>query len=387
MDNRATIDEYIENNPDCKIIENKTEILDGQAKLLQGFRLPRKLLYYNIKNGRFAKEYIQIIRDEGGSLKPEDPADAKKIQALLLGINPTDNRRTKEDIVKKGQTELALITRDGYIIDGNRRMAIISELFEETSDEKYNFLKVARIDQSIGPKDLWAIEAGISLGQDPKSRYGPINELLKLDEGRKAGFTDQEMAEKLYGMDDASEITERLERLDLMKEYLKRYNDGDDEDFTSIERNSEHFIELQKIIKHCKKNNKTPDEQLACLKIVFRLIHDGIKFSRLRDISDAIKNDYSIEKIVQAAENMEPVKEVEIDPELDEEPMTDTMVRYTDFEDEVKARKNEDKISVILSAILNNFKVLKLDSEDLKKDSEKDKIRQILEYAKKLEDI
>jgi len=173
----------------------------------------------------------------------------------------------------------------------------------------------------------------------------------------------------------------------LMKEYLKRYNDGDDEDFTSIERNSEHFIELQKIIKHCKKNNKTPDEQLACLKIVFRLIHDGIKFSRLRDISDAIKNDYSIEKIVQAAENMEPVKEVEIDPELDEEPMTDTMVRYTDFEDEVKARKNEDKISVILSAILNNFKVLKLDSEDLKKDSEKDKIRQILEYAKKLEDI
>ena len=84
---------------------------------------------------------------------------------------------------------------------------------------------------------------------------------------------------------------------------------------------------------------------------------------------------------------MGPVKEVEIDPELEEEAATDTMVRYTDFEDEVKARKNEDKISVILSAILNNFKVLKLDSEDLKKDSEKEKIRQILEHAKKLANL
>ena len=74
-------------------------------------------------------------------------------------------------------------------------------------------------------------------------------------------------------------------------------------------------------------------------------------------------------------------------PELEEEAATDTMVRYTDFEDEVKARKNEDKISVILSAILNNFKVLKLDSEDLKKDSEKEKIRQILEHAKKLANL
>ena len=72
MDNRTTIDDYIQSN-DCKINQTRTEFLDGQAKVLQCLRLPRKLLYYNIKNGRFAKEYIKIIRDEGGSLKPEDP--------------------------------------------------------------------------------------------------------------------------------------------------------------------------------------------------------------------------------------------------------------------------------------------------------------------------
>ena len=76
--------------------------LDGEAVILQGYKLPRELLYYNIKNGRFAKEYIKIIREQGGSLKPEDPDDAKKIQRLLVGLKPNDTRRTKEDIRKKG---------------------------------------------------------------------------------------------------------------------------------------------------------------------------------------------------------------------------------------------------------------------------------------------
>ena len=82
-DNKITIDNYIRDN-DCKINQTRTEYLNGEAIVLQGYRLPRELLYYNIKNGRFAKEYIKIIRDEGGSLDPEDPDDEKKIQTLLL---------------------------------------------------------------------------------------------------------------------------------------------------------------------------------------------------------------------------------------------------------------------------------------------------------------
>ena len=83
---------------------------------------------------------------------------------------------------------------------------------------------------------------------------------------------------------------------------------------------------------------------------------------------------------------MEEVSVVSIDPTLDEEPSTDTVVRFTDFEDEVKARKNEDKIPLILNSILNNFVVLKFDSEDLKTNVSKELIKKILDYSKKLED-
>jgi hypothetical protein len=381
--NKITIDNYIKNN-NCEINQTRTEYLDGEAIILQGYRLPRELLYYNIKNGRFAKEYIKIIRDQGGSLKPEDQDDAKKIQKLLVGLKPNDTRRTKEDIEKKGQTELGIITRDGYLIDGNRRMAILADLFADTSDEKYNFIKVARIENAVSAKDLWAMEAGISLGQDPKSRYGAINELLKLDEGRKAGFTNKEIADKLYGIDDESEIKDKLERLDLMRKYLKKYYD-DEEDFTPIEGYNEHFIDVQDIMQSAEKNGKSVDEKVACLKVGFRLIHDQVPHMRIRTINQAIKNDYSLEKIIGAADQMEEVKEVTIDPTLEEEPSTDTVVRFIDFEDEVKAKKNEGQTTLILNSILNNFAVLKFESEDLKTDVCKELTRKILEYSKKLD--
>ena len=386
-DNKITIDNFISKN-DCKFNQTRTEFLSGQPKIFQGYRLPRELLFYNIKNGRFAKEYIKILRDQGGALNPEDPQDAKKIQDLLLNLNPIDTKRTYEDLIRKGQTELALITQDGYLIDGNRRMAILTKLFEDTSDAKFDFINVARIDESISPKDLWAIEAGISLGQDPKVRYGALNELLKLDEGRKAGFTSKEIAAMLYGIDDESEIDKKLARLDLIKKYLRAYNDGDDEDLTPIEGYNEHFIDLQDILINAKKRNKPVDEQLACQKVGFRLIHDGVAHLRIRAINQAIKNDYSLEKIIKAAEEMElPTEPPIFDPELDEEPSTLTVVTFTDFEDEVKARKNEDKVPLILNAIINNLAVLKFESDDLKTDESKEKIRKILTYMKKFTGI
>ncbi|SVE34760.1 uncharacterized protein METZ01_LOCUS487614, partial [marine metagenome] len=103
--------------------------------------------------------------------------------------------------------------------------------------------------------------------------------------------------------------------------------------------------------------------------------------------NQAIKNDYSLEKIMTAAEEMEPPEPPIFDPELDEEPSTLTVVTFTDFEDEVKARKNEDKVPLILNAIINNLAVLKFESDDLKTDESKEKIRKILTYMKKFTGI
>ena len=60
-DNKTLIDDYIENNPDAKLqSRSRLETLNGETKIIQGYRLPTKLIFYNINNGRFKKEYINL---------------------------------------------------------------------------------------------------------------------------------------------------------------------------------------------------------------------------------------------------------------------------------------------------------------------------------------
>ena len=66
------ISEYIQKNPDCKISKTITIILQGKRMDLQTFRLPLDLTYYNIKNGRFAAEYVDLVKNEGRKLDPKN---------------------------------------------------------------------------------------------------------------------------------------------------------------------------------------------------------------------------------------------------------------------------------------------------------------------------
>ena len=69
-DNKKRIDVYIESN-DCEEKDSIPVILRGERKRLNVYRLPIELLYYNIRNGRFAAEYRNEVKKQGGDLVPE----------------------------------------------------------------------------------------------------------------------------------------------------------------------------------------------------------------------------------------------------------------------------------------------------------------------------
>ena len=90
-DNKTLIDDYIENNHDAKLqSRSRLETLNGETKIIQGYRLPTKLIFYNINNGRYKKEYFNLARKYGGDLDPRKPEEAKKIQNLLLTLGEKD---------------------------------------------------------------------------------------------------------------------------------------------------------------------------------------------------------------------------------------------------------------------------------------------------------
>jgi hypothetical protein len=285
------------------------------------------------------------------------------------------------DIKKKGQLELGIITQDGFLIDGNRRMAVINKLFEENQESKYEYIDVAKLEQPIQDRDMWAMEAGIQLGLDPKVRYGPLNELLKLDEGIKVGYTELQIAQLLYGDISPEEIKKKIERLKLIKQFLKSfYNDEDNIELA--EGKHEHFIELQNIIDLIK--DKTLVKRMRIINAVWNLIYGGISSDRIRIIKSQIKNDYNLDSLFAIGDikKITPPDEEEEEELKDEQ--TEVEIKFLNLEDEVRAQKNSDQPLILLTHILTNFKSLKIDDIDVNDLNSKEIVSKILPFMEKL---
>jgi len=196
--------------------------LSGRTEQLKVYRLPIKSLIFNIRNGRFASELIEKEKELKRKLNPTTPADAKIIQKLLLEQDEHETEALKEDLKKHGQMNPGIITWDGAVINGNRRMAILSELQKETGDVRYEFLRVARLPETVRPKDLWRLEAGLQFAKEFRLEYGPVNELLKLREGLEQGLTIKEISRALLGRYSEKKVNEKLDILRLMETYLKQ---------------------------------------------------------------------------------------------------------------------------------------------------------------------
>ncbi len=67
-DNKTSIDNYIESHPESKLDKTFPISLKGQKMELRIYLLPIEHLFYNIRNGRFAAEYKELVKKEGGHL-------------------------------------------------------------------------------------------------------------------------------------------------------------------------------------------------------------------------------------------------------------------------------------------------------------------------------
>ena len=364
VENRIRINKYVEAQPSAKTIEIFPISLKGSKKLLDVYNLPTSMLFYNIRNGRFAAEYEERVKSEGGYLDPEDEADAKKIKQLLLDLNAGETQRTYNDLKARGQWNCGIITDDGYLIDGNRRKAIISKLYEDTGQERWKYLKVARLNEPIAPEDLWALEAGIQLGKDEIARYGPINEILKIREGIEAGMSKKSIVNALYGYDKEDEISDKIDRLELIEQYLKFI--GKPKMYSQVKQKVEHFINLQNIIKECNDRRYDPDRTVKIKYATFQLIKEDIPHLEIRKIRQMVEKDLvdAISEIEVAGAELKPatpqnpISEGPGNADSGEEEMSITRTRFSNATDILDVSNDEGKEIRLLGRAEKNLRPL-----------------------------
>ena len=400
QDNKTRLDKYIQDNPGSKSQQVFPISLNGQKKILNIYHLPIDYLFYNIRNGRFSAEYKELLKKEGGDLKPEVKEDAEKIKNMLLNLDPKETKRTYNDIKIRGQWNCGIITEDGYVIDGNRRMSIISKLHDDTGQDKWKFIDVARLDEPISAEDLWMLEAGIQLGKDEIVRYGPVNELLKLREGIDAGLTPKAIINTLYGYENEEEINDKLNLLGLIEQYLRFF--GIAEKYSFVKNRVEHFINVQNIIKEAKSRDYEPEKIVKIKHAAFQLINEGIPHLELRKIRQIIEKDLedAVAEIETAGEQLQPSAPVELSPEEtveeetkaimnefeeEEQEISPTRTHFINAVDALDVSNNEGKEILLLNRAEKNLRpLLDYQGKELSTPEAISVINKIAKYAEEL---
>tara|TARA_Y100001936_G_C16062231_1_gene664826 strand:+ start:75 stop:1244 length:1170 start_codon:yes stop_codon:yes gene_type:complete len=381
--NAKTIDNYISKNPDSAVGKKLSVIISGESQDIQVYKIPLNLLFYNIKNGRFAAEYIELKEKLSRELNPENPDDEKEIQKMLIGLDEKKSLQLEVDIRKFGQREPGICTADGYVHNGNRRMSVIQEI-ADSGEMKFNFLEVARLPPGVSDQDLWLIEAGIQLAKNVQLDYGPINTLLKFKEGIDSGLTATQVAKNIYGLDNEKDIEEKLEILKLIEKYLKFI--GEENHYKKADGIVEHFYDLNNILVKEKRAGASIDEQLAYQNIGFQLISDGITQRELRSMKKIIAEEKSRMQFLKALEFSKPEpaeKKIRTKIKADQdESFTPARTIFNEANDTVKAVSDSSKPLTNLERAFTN-----LDTIDTKNDTvSSSEFQSLLERIEKIVD-
>ncbi len=155
--------------------------------LLDVYLVPINKLYYNDENGRIAT-WISGYNDDQG-VKPLEELTIKEYNDLISSYIKKSNstssfKKTYDDIKTKGQIRPGVVLIDGRVVSGNRRFTVLRDLYEDTSDDKFNYFKCFIIDKDLNVdesrKQIKTIERLTQFGVDEKQDYDPIDRLVDI---------------------------------------------------------------------------------------------------------------------------------------------------------------------------------------------------------------
>jgi len=98
-----------------------------------------------------------------------------------------------EDLKSRGQDQPAIITYDGYLVNGNRRTAALKFLGER-------YIDCVVLPEDTSPKDIYELEQRLQISEDFKEDYHWINELRNIRRGiedKRFEYSENEMAKNL----------------------------------------------------------------------------------------------------------------------------------------------------------------------------------------------
>ena len=225
------------------------------------YKIPIEYCKYRVDNGRIITQVL-THKKKKGELNPDDVSTQELLASFLADSDRAQNENLKKKIKIEGQKEAAIITADGFLINGNRRKMVLEQLNKENPNKDYQYLKVVRLpgtdNSALRPTiaDIALLENRYQVYTTGKSEYTLMNKIMTLYKNEKNGIPLSQMLadDPTYAALDEKKLVsaikkfrrENFEPLELMMQYLEENNLKDD--YVKVADKWSSFQEYSKII-------------------------------------------------------------------------------------------------------------------------------------------
>jgi hypothetical protein len=260
---------------------------NGSSALYEVYAVPLNHLIYNAHNGRI-RSLTLSYESQYGILDPQKKEDELVIEQFLYDSAKSRNERTIESLETAGQQEVGIITKDGVIIDGNRRAMLLNLINRRNGEDRPFKTVVLPHKLKDNRQEIITLETSYQMGVDSKVDYNPIEKYIRCKELREY-YSVEEIGHKMA--ESAKQVNEWLNILDLMEEYLQHL--GTPGTYRRLEKREGHFVDLHKYLKTYQSSSgkqtadwEYNDEDLKELKeAYFTYIRLGIPVASTRVIA------------------------------------------------------------------------------------------------------
>lgn len=234
-------------------------------------------LRFNLDNSRIMKYVIAEEQKLGKKIDPEKPETQKFIHNVLFNSNlyTKDAMKTlQNDLDSIGQQDPVIISCDGTIWNGNRRISIMKKMYKDTRDPKWANVNGVFL-PALNKKTLKQLEHRLQIARTFKEEYDRLTLLLDCRKRhRDEGWTVEELEDSFKGRYKAKKIEAFIKQIDLIDEYLLRIDQVGN--YPILDRKGAEFFES--VLTHLEKEkNKIGTSPVDISKITteFFVLHKG----------------------------------------------------------------------------------------------------------------
>lgn len=223
--------------PETAVIPFRNEVVEKVERKV--WHVPIDLLRFRKDNGRIASDILDYER----SIGPLDESEEEHQNILRNFLQHKDPEKTevlRKSVLHSGQREPAIVTCDGFLINGNRRKMVLDLLRPEFPvDQRFAHMKVVILPNDSdpgGPPTLLEIEQlenRYQLQSDGKSEYYGFDRALSIQRKIELGFPldDQLRDDPQYAGLSKSDLKREIRKaeqnylqpLECVERYLRQF--------------------------------------------------------------------------------------------------------------------------------------------------------------------